>query len=229
MMPLLFLKRWVGWALLLALFLLVSLFFVLDRPIKKIVVLGYFNELTVSCISDALAKQIHGRYWPSSQDKLLEQAKASCPWLYGWAWHYQWPSILQIKLEENQPMLIFNGQSLMNQSEQLFMPKPLPKVLPTLSFEGPSDRFSDLLVFYKQAQPLLQMQNYSIVDLKLDPALGFEITLNNGIVLKVSAQDALPILSRFLSVDTVLFHHPHKPIQSVDLRYPHGFAVEWKS
>jgi cell division protein FtsQ len=205
------------------------LFYSVDSPIKKVVVLGYFNQLSPSCLNDVLANQLHGRPWPSHQEQLFQLSKAHCPWLYRWQWSHSWPSTLVIKVQENQPQLIFNGQSLMNQSEELFTPQPLPSVLPPLRFDGPVDRFSDLLHFYKQAEPLLQLQKRSIIVLKLDAAESFEITLNDGIVLSVSVENALLELSRFLSADSGLFNHPHKPIESIDLRYPHGFAVQWRT
>jgi cell division protein FtsQ len=227
----LFLKRSLWWVLggFFVIGLVLSVFFVFNKPIQQVFVFGYFNQLTPVCVNDVLAKQLHGRPWPSHQEKLFQSTQAHCPWLYRWQWSHRWPSILVIKIEENQPQLVFNQNSLMNQSEQLFSPEPMPEVLPSLHFEGSPDRFSDLLTFYKQASPLLQAQNFSIVDLKLDAAQAFEITLNNGILLIVSVQDGLLELSRFLLVDQNLFKNKHKPIQTIDLRYPHGFAVEWKT
>jgi cell division protein FtsQ len=215
-----------GFILLLAAF--ITGFFVFNRPIKQVKIIGRFHAMTPECIYSVLGPHINGRYWPTHQAQLFKDAKSQCPWLYQWQWHHHWPATLVIHLEENHPQLVFNKRSLMNQSNQLFSPKQLPKTLPAISFEGPPDSFSDMLGFYKQALPLLQTQNYSIKQLQLAPSNDYMLTLNNGIILKLSQQGALQTLSRFLSVDQNLFGKPHKPIQSIDLRYPHGFAVQWK-
>lgn len=221
-------KWWLAGAAAMLIIVVIALFFTFNRPIKQVKIVGRFNQLTPECVYSVLGSAVHGRYWPSHQQALLTKARSHCPWLYAWQWHYHWPSTLVIQVQENQPQLVFNQQSLLNQNDQLFTPRQLPKTLPNISFAGPTDQFAAMLDFYHQALPLLQAQNLSIQALQLDSSQNMMLTLNNGIMLKLLQQDALAELSRFLAVDSQLFGQKHKPIQSIDLRYPHGFAVQWQ-
>lgn len=221
-------RWWLLSAMMIVLFL-IGLFFYINRPIKKVVIIGDFNQLTPSCINTVLQSSIRGRYWPTHQHHLFQQAQSHCPWLYAWQWHYAWPHTMVIKLQENLPQLVFNQQSLLNQANQLFTPKQLPQNLPNVSFVGPPGQFENMLAFYKQALSLFSAQNFSIKKLALDENSTYQLTLNNDIILKFNQQDALATLARFLSVDQQLFGHRHQPIQAIDLRYPHGFAVQWKN
>jgi|GEM_PF-6981739 len=221
--------RWWILGVLLGTVCFIAVFLFCNRPIKTVKIVGRFNSLTPQCVYNVLGPHLEGRYWPTHQNKLLTTAKSECPWVYNWQWHYHWPHTLVIHIAENHPQVIFNQQSLVNQADELFTPKKLPKTLPAISFIGPPDGFVAMLNFYKQAVPLLQAQNLSIIQLKLDPANGYQIILNNHIVLKVDEKSALQTLSRFISVDQNIFGQRHKPIQAIDLRYPHGFAVQWKT
>ena len=75
---------------------------------------------------------------------------------------------------------------------------------------------------------LLKTQDLFISEIHLRENQAWDITLSNGVILRLGKQDIEQRLSRFVHVYPKLFAARFDRISSIDLRYSSGIAVNWK-
>mgnify|MGYP002626061203 CR=1 FL=1 len=74
---------------------------------------------------------------------------------------------------------------------------------------------------------MLEEVNVSITDLVLSDRLAWRLTLNNNIELLLGREEPMKRLTRFITLYHNIETQKDRRAEKVDLRYPHGFAVQW--
>ena len=222
-------QSWRGWAILggiVLIIVLVSVYVAYTLPIKKVIVVGRFNRVQPSCVSDALHDTLPSSLLKIHAAVLKQSLQAQCPWVKSFVLIRHWPHTVWIVLLERKAVAQWDTRALVSDNGELFSPR-YAKLSGLTHLEGPAGSYPQIATFYQQAQSLLQAQNFSIKDLTGDVNGNITLTLNNDIVLELGHDKPLATLQRFLSVDQSLFKAKKKKIALIDLRYPHGLAVQW--
>lgn len=154
-------------------------------------------------------------------DTLLQQ-----PWVYQASVRKRWPKTLNVHVIEQKPTAFWNREWLLNNSGESFIAPRPSLALPNLFGPGGSEQTA--LQGYFAMQQLLQSVQLRIEELQLSERYAWDLTLNNGVKLRLGRNEFIDRLQRFVDLYPMLAKDQRK-INYVDLRYDTGLAVGWKA
>jgi len=138
-----------------------------------------------------------------------------------------WPDTLKITLVEKLPIARWND-ALMTANGDLFNigHEQTDSSLPRLS--GPAHQQTDVLQIYQKLSKLLSIYGLHAASLQLRDNQAWELSLVNGVQLRLGKRDLEQRLQRFCKAYPAIFADKQEQLSSVDLRYARGMAVQWK-
>jgi cell division protein FtsQ len=80
---------------------------------------------------------------------------------------------------------------------------------------------------YQKLSKLLVVHDLHAKRLRLRANQAWDLTLTNGLKLKLGKRDLELRLRRFCQAYPAVFADKHEQLSSVDLRYARGMAVQW--
>jgi cell division protein FtsQ len=101
----------------------------------------------------------------------------------------------------------------------------VPAELPRLS--GPDDRSADVAKRYLQVRDQLIPAGLDLRRVHLDARGSWEMTLNNGIEVRLGRRNVGERTELFLGVVADIIAGRSKEIDYVDMRYGNGFTIGW--
>lgn len=200
-------------------------------PVRDIVVMHELREVRRSELEDALTGRLRGNFFSVNLDA-VRQSLEELPWIRHAEVRRQWPSRIEITLEEHVPVAHWgqNGGQLVNSHGEVFaatMSTPEEKPMPTLT--GPADLAPELLGYLREAEEMLKPTGRSPQHLVLSPRLALQIRLDDGMVVELGReQTKAPVhqrLERFVEHYASLLTIARQKPTTVDMRYPNGFAL----
>lgn len=139
-----------------------------------------------------------------------------------------WPDTLKITLVEKSPIAVWND-ALMTDSGDIFnVGKELADTATLPRLSGPVHQQTDVLQIYQKLSKLLLIYGLHAASLQLRDNQAWELTLTNGIQLRLGKRDLEKRLLRFCKAYPAVFADKPEQLTSVDLRYARGMAVQWK-
>ena len=200
-------------------------------PIREVVVMHELREVRRSEVERVLAGRLLGNFF-SVNLETVRQSLEQLPWVRSAEVRRQWPASIEVGIEEHVPVA-FWGQAtgkLVTTRGEIFtasMSAPPEQPMPVLF--GPTGFVPEMLVYYQQAQELLQKIGRTPSALSVSPRLAVQLKLDDGMVVELGRQQAkAPVrerLERFVEYyGSVLTAARHRP-GVVDMRYPNGFAL----
>ena len=200
-------------------------------PLREVVVTHELREVRRSEVERSLSGRLRGNFFSINLDHLrasLEQL----PWVRRAEVRRQWPSRIEVKLEEHVPVA-FWGQTtgqLVNSYGEVFaasMTVPPAVQMPMLS--GPVGFAPETLDIYRQSEEALKPIGRLPRALNVSPRLAVQLRLDDGMIVELGRQQPkAPIqqrLERFVEYyHTVLTAARQRP-SVVDMRYPNGFTL----
>jgi len=160
------------------------------------------------------------------------------PWIKAANLQLRWPNILQITLQEYQPLahwqpdhipthrlkpLLQQVCTLVATDGVLFTVPTVPMELPTII--GPVQQLPAILNHYRTYTPILQNTGYQITEFRTNARQATTITLNHGLKLLLGRGNLAPRLQRtlkLLKVTQQFTNLPTKTTINLDLRYTNG-------
>ncbi len=138
-----------------------------------------------------------------------------------------WPGTLKITVIEKNPVAIWNDALMTGDGELFNSGKEHAEIiLPRLS--GPDYQQIDVLQIYQKLGKILAMYGLHAASLQLRDNQAWELSLSNGVLLRLGKRDLDKRLLRFCRAYPVIFAEKPEQLTSVDLRYARGMAVQWK-
>lgn len=139
-----------------------------------------------------------------------------------------WPDTIKIILIEKTPMARWND-ALLTQDGEIFAKGTgqLETNLPQLN--GPENQQREVLQVYKKMSKILSVYGLHATSLALRDNHAWELGLSNGVQLRLGKRDLEMRIARFCKAYPSVFAEKSEQLASVDLRYPRGMAVQWKS
>ncbi len=206
-------------------------------PLREVVVTSELREVRRSELQRALAGRLRGNFFSINLDA-VRQSLEELPWVRRAEVRRQWPSHLEVSIEEQVPVA-FWGQAtgqLLNPYGEVFaavmstLPAP---ALPVLL--GPQGVAAEVLANYQQAEEALRPIGRVPRALNVSPRLAVQLRLDDGMIVELGRQQPKTAirqrLERFVeyypSVLAVVRQHSRGAVQPlvVDMRYPNGFAL----
>jgi cell division protein FtsQ len=161
----------------------------------------------------------------SIKERLLQQ-----PWISDASVEKNWPNQIVIYVTEKTPIAIWNNNGLMSTTGEIFHPvtSSYPADLP--QFQGPEGEQIHVLQYYEKINSLMAPLRFKITRFELLPSHTWSLMLDNGIKIQVGYKDVLTRISHFVKVyPKIVTRGRASEIEYIDLRYPNGLAVRWKT
>jgi cell division protein FtsQ len=197
-------------------------------PIQTVRVYGihHLKETDVESALTPLVRQgFFALHITPIRQKLLEM-----PWVANIIVQKHWPNRVDIRiLEKNAVATWSDPEHLLSDAGEIFLPqeKLTPNTLPFL--KGPPGSQVVMLQYLREMNRLLQPLHAKISSIELSSFLTWKLTLDNGITLQLGHKDILTRLSHFVRVYPKIVGNHAADVENIDLRYPNGVAVAWRT
>ena len=200
----------------------------LDRPIRSIEVNGPFQRVTALQIEAAISDELEDGF-VSADLTAIQQRIMALPWIDQATVARRWPSRIRISVTEQVPAAIWGESGLLNVRGELFVDnaRHLPAELPRLS--GPADRSADVARRYLDVRDRLIPVGLDLRRVHLDPRGAWEMTLHNGVEVRLGRRDTEERTDLFLDIVADIITSRASDIEYVDMRYSNGFTIGWSN
>lgn len=200
----------------------------LDRPIRSIEINGPFQRVTALQIEEAIADQLDGGF-VSADLAQIQQRIVSLPWIDEATVARRWPGSLNIHVTEQVPAAIWGERGLLNVRGELFVDdaRHIPAELPRLS--GPADSSAEVARRYLEVRDRLIPLGLDLRSVRLDPRGSWDMTLQNGVEVRLGRRDVDERTELFLDVVANIITGRAADIDYVDMRYSNGFTIGWNN
>jgi cell division protein FtsQ len=196
-------------------------------PIDSVKVFGV-KHLDHTEVQSLVAPLVSRGFFDVEVDKIKERL-LQLPWISQVVVRRVWPNLVEVTVDEKRPLALWNNSSLLSVRGELFTPPPasIPVNLPQLV--GPSGEQLFMSQYYAKINDVLMPLHFKIARLELTPSMTWNLVLDNGIKMSVGHKDVLTRLNHFVKVYSKIVGNRVAEVDYIDLRYPNGMAVRWKS
>ncbi len=197
-------------------------------PVRYVRVEGAFQYIAKDTIKQVLGKQVrHGFFNVDLQQ--IQQAVKSLPWIDKVRVKRIWPDAIKVQISEQKPVARWGRYGLLNSQGEMFVPDKYNdfEQLPLIS--GPEGQEKQLLDVMKGLSLALQDQAMELKEFYVNERRAWKVKLANGMEIKLGRTTPLKNIQRFLKTVDLLGEAQLAKIAIIDLRYPNGYAVTWKS
>jgi cell division protein FtsQ len=207
---------------------LLALGWLLDQPIQRIVVTGRLQRVSAMDVEKVVRARLNGAGLVSVNLATLSRGLAQLPWVEQARVERSWPRGLKIQIVEQTAVARWNNAGLLNASGDLFVSESrfVPPELPQL--QGPAGSQAEVTQRYVTTQERLTEIGMRLAALELDARGAWNLTLDNGVMVRLGRQQMDQRFDRFMLAAAKLVTQRATDIAYVDMRYSNGFAVGWK-
>ena len=200
----------------------------LDRPIRSVQVNGPFQRVSAMQIEAAFNGEL-SRGFLSADLTAIQNDVISLPWIDYANVSRRWPGRIVISVTEQVPAACWGERGLLNTRGELFVTDAshVPAELPRL--RGPEDQSSAVARRYLEVRDQLIPLGLDVRELELDERGAWDMTLTNGIEVRLGRRDVSQRTELFLDVVANIVSSRDTEIDYVDMRYGNGFSIGWKN
>lgn len=201
---------------------------ILDRPIRALKIEGPLQRVSALQIEAAISDQLENGFL--SADLTAIQARiVALPWIDTANVVRRWPGSVEITVSEQMPAATWGESGLLNTRGELFVENArfVPPELPRLS--GPEGQYGIVATRYLDVREKLIPFGLDVRRVHVDARGAWQMTLANGIDIRLGRRDVGERIQLFLDVAANLISSREQEIRFVDMRYNNGFTIGWKS
>lgn len=199
----------------------------LDSKITSLEISGPFQRVTALHIEAAISAEIEAGFVGADIDRIRELIVA-LPWIDQARVARRWPSQIAITVTEQVPAAVWGDSGLLNTRGELFVNelRHVPAELPRLS--GPDASSAEVATRYLAVREQLIPLGLDVRRVHLDARGSWEMTLGNGIEVRLGRKAVAARTDLFLDVVADIITGRAMEIEYVDMRYSNGFTIGWK-
>ncbi|MDI9819217.1 MULTISPECIES: cell division protein FtsQ/DivIB [unclassified Legionella] len=194
-------------------------------PINKVKITASYRHISHQELESVLIKYLNASFFSLAAGKLYTEL-ASLEWVSQAQVERVWPDTLKISLIEKRPVATWNNALVTKDGELFNEGGTLDSSLPHL--RGPVNQQKEVLQVYKKMSKILSIYGLHVASLEWRENQAWELTLANGVILRLGKRDLETRITRFCKAYPAVFAERSQQLASVDLRYPRGMAVQWK-
>lgn len=193
-------------------------------------------------LQTSLAGRVRGNFFLLDLDQVRQQIE-SVPWVRHAAVRRVWPATLRVRVEEQQPLALWNENQMINTWGEAFTANPgeLPDDLNLPQLNGPANSERLVVQRYAEIARWFAPLGLRVHEASLTPRYAWEVSLSDGMRLSLGRDPAADVadphgrsgalpfaarIERFVQAWPELSRRlGDRLIASADLRYPNGFAI----
>lgn len=190
-------------------------------PVKRIHIGGQFAKVTPMQLKYIAKHELSGTFFTLDINK-TRGAFQKLPWVREVQVRRTWPDRLEITISEHVALARWGESGLISTEGRWFdaaSDQPLPV------FYGPAGSEKEMVRALQMFEPVLKQAKLQPRQLWLSERRAWKMELDNGVMLELGRGPVKERLVRFAEYwPRSLAVLPYR-IESIDLRYPNGFAV----
>jgi cell division protein FtsQ len=200
----------------------------LNRPITTISIAGAFKRVSPMQIEALVEPHARAGFVDIDLDATRRELVA-LPWVASAEIRRRWPGSLEVRIKEEEAVACWDERGLLNSAGELFLAEAehIPAELPRL--HGPAGTETQVTARYFRLQELLEHRGMAAVAVRLDERGAWEFRTNTGLAVRLGADSVEARIQRFFAVLDSTLSPLAGEVEYVDMRYPNGFAIGWKS
>ncbi len=157
---------------------------------------------------------------------LLKQELEAEPWIHEVSIRREWPDTLILAIEEEVAIARWGDNQLLNPEGEIFEPADISEQMQLPLLSGPAQSESAVMEQYQQFNQLLYPLGVRIRDLNRNSRGALTLTLTNGVIVKLGRDDVIERMRRLVVFLQSGFRDQVTALQTIDLRYRNGLAIE---
>ncbi len=204
-------------------------------PLRELVLTEAPGLVSSAQLEHATRSAVSGNFFTVDLD-VARSAYEKLPWVRKAVISRQWPEGLKLTLEEHEARArwrplgtsaIHEGM-LVNRQGELFVAEATPEVNRLPQFSGPEGSAPELLQRHGEFTLALAPIQRQVEAITLSPRRAWRLELDNGVHIELGRdQERHPLterLARFVKHYDTIADRSGK-LQTIDMRYPNGFAM----
>lgn len=195
-------------------------------PIRSVIIQSDFERIDQNRLRQVVAPLAHAGLFTVNLAS-IQASIQKIPWAAQVEVRRIWPNQLFIKITPEQVVARWGDTFLLNKYGEILNFGLVKGVEHLPLFTAPDSLASQVLNEYQQANEILNSIALTVVKINVDNSVNWNMTLSNGIILRLGDQEHLTRLRRFVKVYDKLIAGHADQVKSIDLRYNDGLAVAW--
>lgn len=196
-------------------------------PIRYVRVEGVFDHISRKQFQEQLKPLVTTGFLSADMQK-IHQAALALPWVKVAEISRVWPDAITITLHEQQAVVRWGKNGLLNRQGELFTPPEISKFGHLALINGPQGQEKKLFKVMAGLEQALSGQRLQLKEFNVSARRSWAILLNNGMQIKLGRKEPKNKFQQLIKVLPVIGTEIVAKMAVVDLRYPNGFAVTWK-
>jgi cell division protein FtsQ len=195
--------------------------------VQAVTIEGEFHNEQAYEIEQALLPYVKGDFFTADLAN-ARKALLGLSWIREVSLKRRWPNRIIVKIEEQVPVAVWNGDEFLNDAAAGFKHRYVDQseVLPQLS--GPQGSAPEVLAQFTLWDGWLRQAGLHLTGVMLDDRRSWTLTAD-GITINLGKEKIEARLQRFLRAFPRYLQPRMANVRAIDLRYSNGFAVGWKS
>lgn len=197
-----------------------------DKPITRVVIQGDLVHLNREDVIETVDIYETDTFLKLDLNK-VRQGLEENPWIYRASIGRQWPGTIEIHIQEQQPIAVWNDESYLNNYGEVFDAGDITvEGLPGLAGVEGSEQM--LVAHYQSFSRQAALIGLSVKRVAYEEKGHWDITLDNGVRVLLGKEDVLERMARFAALFGTALAGRQEDVERVDMRYDGGAAVGWK-
>ncbi len=197
-------------------------------PVKYVRTEGVFQYLTKEDIKAVLEPLVTTGFFEADM-QAIHLAVSALPWVDTVAVKRLWPDTIDIKVTEKKPYARWGKDSLITEQGVIFTPTSIAQHQHLIIVTAPEQRRLEVLEIMKGINTALADESLQLAEFTINNRWSWDIKLTTGLEILLGREEQLKKLQRFLRTIPLLGKQQIEAMAMVDLRYPNGYAVSWKT
>ncbi len=198
-------------------------------PIKTIIINSEIINSDKKSILYVVKKYVNKKSFFNLNVDILRRKIDKIEWIRSVKVRKIFPNEVQIEIEENVPIAIWNNKSYINDLGEIFFVNKIKKKLP--NFVIPKNRRHVILNYYFLLNKNLAKNKIedSIAMIIEEDTRVLSFLLSSNIMVKIGSRDINDKIVKFFKIYNKLNSGDLEKIEYIDMRYSNGFVIKWKS
>jgi cell division protein FtsQ len=197
-------------------------------PVRSIILEGRFENISRADVVEVVEPLAQCGFLACDLGS-LRQAVVELPWVYDAGLERVWPDSLKISVTEQAAVARWTGRGFVNRYGDTFFPDHMETGGELPVFVGPDDAAVDMVREYRYLTEQLANLELGVRQFEFDERRAWRVVLSNDMYLLLGRDDQVARLQRFVKSYRRVLASKAATIDHIDLRYPNGFAVAWRS
>jgi cell division protein FtsQ len=197
-------------------------------PIKYVRVGGQFQNVNKGRIQVLLKPVVKTGFF-STDLQAIQVIVNDLAWVERAEVQRVWPDTIAIRIYEQQAAARWQQQSMLNKWGEVFTPENAETFVQLPFMDGPNRQAHKLFQTMGEVVQGLNTRDLSLQSLQVSERQSWQMTLGNGIYLQLGREQPMQRFWRFLQLIPILGENKLTLIKTVDMRYPNGFSILWKT